>query len=52
MEVSIGNEKMPNLTKDQQLHVFQRALFTFDMIDSVLGRVAELIDQQKKQNAT
>ena len=52
MEVSIGNEKMPNLTKDQQMHVLQRALFTFDMIDSVLGRVAELIDQQKKQSAT
>ena len=52
MQVNIGNEKMPNLTKDQQVHVLQRALFTFDMIESVLGRVAELIDQQKKQSTT
>ena len=49
MEVTIGNDTMPNLTKDQQLHVLQRAMFTFDMIDSVLARVADLIYQQKKQ---
>ena len=50
MEITLGSDTMPNLTKDQQLHVLQRALYTFDMIDSVLGRVAELLDQQKKQS--
>ncbi len=47
-EVTAGGETMPAMTKEQQVNVIQRALFTFDMMDSVLARVAEIMDQQKK----
>ena len=47
MSVTVGNQVLPPMTKEQQESVIQRALFTFDMMDSVLARVAEILDQQK-----
>ncbi|NXY46310.1 GLMN protein, partial [Ceuthmochares aereus] len=42
--VTVGGEKMPAMTTEMQLQVLHSALFTFDLIESVLARVEELIE--------
>ncbi|KAM9239526.1 glomulin isoform 2-T2 [Leptosomus discolor] len=46
--VTVGGEKMPAMTTEMQLQVLQSALFTFDLIESVLARVEELIEVKIK----
>ncbi|NWU98000.1 GLMN protein, partial [Upupa epops] len=46
--VTVSGEKMPAMTTEMQLQVLHSALFTFDIIESVLARVEELIEVKIK----
>ncbi|XP_041751683.1 glomulin, FKBP associated protein a isoform X2 [Coregonus clupeaformis] len=46
--LTVGNEKMPNMTPEMQLQVLHSALHTFDMIESVLARIEEIIEVKEK----
>ncbi|XP_066480320.1 glomulin [Tiliqua scincoides] len=46
--VTVAGEKMPNMTTEMELQVLHSALFTFDLIESVLARVEELIEMKTK----
>ncbi|KAM4023225.1 glomulin [Anomaloglossus baeobatrachus] len=46
--VTAGGSKLPDMTPDMQLQVLQSALFTFDLMESVLARVEELIEVKLK----
>ncbi|XP_073449249.1 glomulin [Aquarana catesbeiana] len=46
--VSAGGSKLPDMTPEMQLQVLQSALFTFDLMESVLARVEELIEVKLK----
>lgn len=46
--VSAGGTKLPDMTPEMQLQVLQSALFTFDLMESVLARVEELIEVKLK----
>ncbi|XP_060088169.1 glomulin [Heteronotia binoei] len=46
--VTVAGEKMPAMTTEMELQVLQSALFTFDLIESVLARVEELIEVKTK----
>lgn len=43
LSVSVGDEKLPNMTSESQIQALHSALHTFDMIESVLVRIEELI---------
>lgn len=42
--ITVGGEDLPNMPPEMQLKVLHSALFTFDLIESVLARVEELIE--------
>ncbi|XP_072524625.1 glomulin, FKBP associated protein a [Salminus brasiliensis] len=42
--VTVGNESLPNMTPEMQLQVLQSALYTFDLIESVLARIEEIAE--------
>ncbi|XP_075953584.1 glomulin, FKBP associated protein a isoform X1 [Anarhichas minor] len=44
LSVSVGNEKLPNMTSESQIQALHSALHTFDMIESVLVRIEELTE--------
>ncbi|KAI3375117.1 hypothetical protein L3Q82_021642 [Scortum barcoo] len=44
LSVSVGDEKLPNMTSESQIQALHSALHTFDMIESVLVRIEELIE--------
>nr|XP_033771360.1 glomulin isoform X2 [Geotrypetes seraphini] len=46
--ITAGGKTLPNMTPEMQLQVLQSALFTFDLIESVLVRVEELIEVKGK----
>ncbi|NWI11206.1 GLMN protein, partial [Crypturellus soui] len=46
--LTVSGEKMPAMTPEMQLQVLRSALFTFDLIESVLARVEELIEVKIK----
>ncbi|NWV65590.1 GLMN protein, partial [Malurus elegans] len=46
--LTVSGEKMPAMTTGMQLQVLHSALFTFDLIESVLARVEELIEAKTK----
>ncbi|KFQ28667.1 Glomulin, partial [Merops nubicus] len=46
--VTVSGEKMPAMTTEMQLQALHSALFTFDLIESVLARVEELIEVKIK----
>ncbi|KAG9483157.1 hypothetical protein GDO78_009223 [Eleutherodactylus coqui] len=46
--VTAGGNKLPDMTPEMQLQVLQSALFTFDLMESVLARVEELIEVKLK----
>lgn len=48
LSVSVGGEKLPNMTPESQIQALHSALHTFDMIESVLVRIEELTEV--KQN--
>ncbi|XP_041658440.1 glomulin, FKBP associated protein a [Cheilinus undulatus] len=46
ISVSVGDEKLPNMTTESQIQALHSALHTFDMIESVLVRIEELTEVQ------
>uniref|UniRef100_H0XZY7 Glomulin, FKBP associated protein n=1 Tax=Otolemur garnettii TaxID=30611 RepID=H0XZY7_OTOGA len=46
--ITIGGEDLPKMPPEMQLKVLHSALFTFDLIESVLARVEELIEIKTK----
>ncbi|XP_022534321.1 glomulin, FKBP associated protein a isoform X1 [Astyanax mexicanus] len=42
--VTVGNESLPNMTPEMQLQVLQSALYTFDLMESVLARIEEIAE--------
>ncbi|KAM6918860.1 glomulin, FKBP associated protein a [Xenentodon cancila] len=44
LSVTVGDEKLPNMTSESQIQALHSALHTFDMIESVLVRIEELTD--------
>ncbi|OCT85171.1 hypothetical protein XELAEV_18023335mg [Xenopus laevis] len=46
--VTVGENKLPDMTPEMQLQVLRSALFTFDLMESVLARVEELIEVKLK----
>uniref|UniRef100_A0A1A7YPD9 Glomulin, FKBP associated protein a n=1 Tax=Iconisemion striatum TaxID=60296 RepID=A0A1A7YPD9_9TELE len=44
LSVSVGGEKLPQMTPDSQIQALHSALYTFDMIESVLVRIEELAE--------
>ena len=49
---SVGGEDIPEPDAPQQIHMLNMAVHTFDMMESILGRVGELIQQQRKLTQT
>ncbi|MBN3293685.1 GLMN protein, partial [Polypterus senegalus] len=47
--LSVAGEKLPNMTTEMQLQVLQSAMFTFDLIESVLARIEEIIEVKAKK---
>ncbi|XP_060940806.1 glomulin, FKBP associated protein a [Limanda limanda] len=50
--LSVGDEKLPNMTSESQIQALHLALHTFDMIESVLVRIEELVDPGGKSVAS
>ncbi|XP_042353843.1 glomulin, FKBP associated protein a [Plectropomus leopardus] len=48
LSVSVGSEKLPNMTPESQIQALHSALHTFDMIESVLVRIEELTEAKEK----
>ncbi|XP_068098713.1 glomulin [Hyperolius riggenbachi] len=46
--VTAGGTRLPDMTPEMQLQVLQSAIFTFDLMESVLARVEELIEVKLK----
>ncbi|XP_060237074.1 glomulin isoform X2 [Meriones unguiculatus] len=46
--VTVGGEEIPTMPPEMQLKVLHSALFTFDLMESVLARVEELIEIKTK----
>lgn len=44
LSVSVGDEKLSNITPESQIQALHSALHTFDMIESVLVRIEELVE--------
>ncbi|XP_028988011.1 glomulin, FKBP associated protein a [Betta splendens] len=44
LSVSVGEEKLPNVTSESHIQALHSALHTFDMIESVLVRIEELVE--------
>nr|XP_054332361.1 glomulin isoform X3 [Pongo pygmaeus] len=49
--ITVGGEDSPNMPPEMQLKVLHSALFTFDLIESVLARVEELIEIKTKSTS-
>ncbi|XP_042533921.1 glomulin isoform X1 [Dipodomys spectabilis] len=49
--VTVSGEEIPNMPPEMQLKVLHSALFTFDLIESVLARVEELIEMKTKSTS-
>ncbi|KAM8791169.1 glomulin isoform 1-T1 [Rhynchonycteris naso] len=49
--VTVGGEEIPNMPPEMQFKVLHSALFTFDLIESVLARVEELIEMKTKSTS-
>ncbi|XP_011353949.1 glomulin [Pteropus vampyrus] len=49
--VTVSGEEIPNMPPEMQLKVLHSALFTFDLIESVLARVEELIEIKTKSTS-
>ncbi|XP_074644211.1 glomulin-like [Tubulanus polymorphus] len=49
--VTVGGLPLPRLPKDQQMNIVTTALHTFDMMQSVVVRVQEIIDSHKQQTS-
>ncbi|XP_006831116.1 PREDICTED: glomulin [Chrysochloris asiatica] len=49
--ITVCGEEIPNMPPEMQLKVLHSALFTFDLIESVLARVEELIEIKTKSTS-
>lgn len=49
--ITVGGEEIPNMPPEMQLKVLHSALFTFDLIESVLARVEELTEIKTKSTS-
>ncbi|KAM5256723.1 LOW QUALITY PROTEIN: glomulin [Ctenodactylus gundi] len=49
--VTVSGQEIPNMPPEMQLKVLHSALFTFDLIESVLARVEELIEIKIKSTS-
>ncbi|EHB09487.1 Glomulin [Heterocephalus glaber] len=49
--LTVGREEIPNMAPEMKLKVLHSALFTFDLIESVLARVEELIEIKTKSTS-
>ncbi|XP_061195864.1 glomulin-like [Saccostrea echinata] len=47
-KVNVGGETLGAVSKEQRIQVIESALNTFDMMDSILSRIIELADGQKR----
>ena len=50
MSVTVAGQPLPTLTKDQQKDVMHTAIHTFDMMESIVGRISELVHQKEREN--
>ena len=50
--LSVGDRILPELDQEQRVSVMATALYTFDMMQSILSRVTELIDMQQRSVLT
>lgn len=50
--LSVGGHTMPEMDHEQRVLVLTTALHTFDMMQSILSRVIEIIDMQRKPELT
>ena len=48
MSVTVAGFKMPKMERSKKLEILKQALNTFDVIRSLLARVEELVEQQKR----
>ncbi|KAM9324765.1 glomulin [Gastrophryne carolinensis] len=46
--VSVGGAELPNMTPEMQLQVLHSAIFSFELMESVLARTEELIEMKLK----
>ncbi|KAI2667422.1 Glomulin [Labeo rohita] len=46
--VTVDNEELPNMTPEMQIQVLQSAIFTFDLMESVLARIEEIIEAKER----
>ncbi|CAL8346097.1 unnamed protein product [Merluccius merluccius] len=44
LSVAVGDEQLPNMTSESQMQALHSALHTFDMMESVLVRIEELVE--------
>ena len=51
LEMTVGSDAVPAISREQKIELLSVALHTFDMMESVLGRVSELVDQAKRAGA-
>ncbi|XP_062961707.1 glomulin isoform X1 [Cynocephalus volans] len=49
--ITVGGKEIPNMPPEMHLKVLHSALFTFDLIESVLARVEELIEIKTKSTS-
>lgn len=49
MSISVAGFKLPKMARGQKIAIFKQALNTLDLITSLLVRVNELIEQQKRR---
>uniref|UniRef100_A0A8C6QGB2 Glomulin n=1 Tax=Nannospalax galili TaxID=1026970 RepID=A0A8C6QGB2_NANGA len=49
--LTVSGQEIPNMPPEMQLKVLNSALFTFDLIESVLARVEELIEIKTKSTS-
>lgn len=52
IDFTVGGQKMPSLSKEQQIQVLQTALHRFDMMESILARISDLLEQQQRKQAS
>lgn len=50
IDLCVGGEQISQLQPEQQIDVIKQCLNTFDVIDSILGRVIDLADMQRQKS--
>lgn len=50
VELSVGQEVLPNMTKEQKVQMLSVGLHTFDVMQSILGRISDKINTSQQQH--